>query len=151
MAKKTVITSIKYGNPEEGVLLFPQNSTLYATQLTEDVTGGEKDRVPFKAHNMQEVFEYYEPCISDIPLTAEDGGTTEETFSFREISDFDDKALIENSEQLSADKEKADAYDSIIRELEQSKTLRKVLRDKAMNGNLKNALKALLAELEEAE
>ena len=39
----------------------------------------------------------------------------------------------------------------MIRQLEKNKTLRNTLKDEAARGNLKNALKALLAELDEAD
>ena len=48
-------------------------------------------------------------------------------------------------------KAKSDAYNSVIRQLEKNKTLRNALKNDAARGDLKNALKALLAELEDAE
>ena len=48
-------------------------------------------------------------------------------------------------------KSKIDAYNSVIRQLEKNKGLRNALKDEAAKGNLKNALKALLAELEAAD
>jgi hypothetical protein len=59
--------------------------------------------------------------------------------------------LIEQSNLLSSKKAKIDAYNSVIRQLEKNKTLRNTLKDDASKENLKNALKALLTELENAE
>ena len=59
--------------------------------------------------------------------------------------------MIAHSELMSGAKNKIDAYNSVIRQLEKNKTLRNALKDEAARGNLKNALKALLAELDEAE
>ena len=73
------------------------------------------------------------------------------TIDFKSIKDFEDDSLIEQSELLSSEKGKIDAYNSVIRQLEKNKTLRNTLKDDAARVNLKNALKALLAEIEEAE
>ena len=59
--------------------------------------------------------------------------------------------LIEQSELMSSKKAKIDAYNSVIRQLEKNKTLRNTLKDDSSKENLKNALKALLSELEDAE
>ena len=74
-----------------------------------------------------------------------------ESFEFKSIKDFEDDSLIDQSELLGAEKGKIDAYNSVIRQLEKNKTLRNTLKDEAARGNLKNALKALLTEIEEAE
>ena len=63
-----------------------------------------------------------------------------ENFDFKSIKDFEDQALIEQSELLGAEMGKIDAYNSIIRQLEKNKTLRNTLKDEAARGNLKNAL-----------
>ena len=84
-------------------------------------------------------------------LETEEGGAIYEDFDFKSIKDFEDEQLIAQSELLSNTKGRIDAYNSVIRQLEKNKTLRNTLKDEAARGNLKNALKALLAELEEAE
>ena len=81
----------------------------------------------------------------------EEGGAVYEDFDFKSIKDFEDEALIANSALMSGAKSKIDAYNSVIRQLEKNKSLRTALKDEAARGNLKNALKALLAEIEAAE
>ena len=88
---------------------------------------------------------------SNIALETEEGGAVYENFEFRQIKDFEDEQLIEQSELLSGKKAKIDAYNSVIRQLEKNKTLRNTLKDDSSKENLKNALKALLTELEDAE
>jgi hypothetical protein len=56
-----------------------------------------------------------------------------------------------SGELLSKEKNKVDAYNAVIRQLEKNKTLRNALKNEAARGDLKDALKSLLAELEEAE
>ena len=100
---------------------------------------------------MKDVFEHYQPSKDGIALETEEGGAIYESFEFKQIKDFEDDQLIEQSELLSEKKGKIDAYNSVIRQLEKNKTLRNTLKDDASKENLKNALKALLTELEDAE
>ena len=151
MARKTVITKVLDVEAQDGIIEFPQNRTLYADQFTDDAPSSDEDREGFKAKNMKEVFEHYQPRKNGVTLETEDGGAIYEDFDFKSIKDFEDEQLIAQSELLSGTKDRIDAYNSVIRQLEKNKTLRNTLKDEAARGNLKNALKALLAELEEAE
>ena len=151
MAKKTVITKVLDANAQDGIIEFPQNRTLYADQFTDVAPNTDEDREGFKAKSMKEVFEQYQPSKEGIALETEEGGAVYENFEFRQIKDFEDEQLIEQSELLSGKKAKIDAYNSVIRQLEKNKTLRNTLKDDSSKENLKNALKALLTELEDAE
>ena len=138
-------------NAQDGVIEFPQNRTLYADQFTDIAPNTDEDREGFKAKSMKDVFEHYQPCKEGVTLSTEEGGAVYEDFEFRQIKDFEDEQLIAQSELLSGKKAKIDAYNSVIRQLEKNKTLRNALKNDAARGDLKNALKALLAELEDAE
>ncbi len=151
MARKTVITKVLDANAEDGIIEFPQNRTLYADQFTDEAPNTDEDREGFKPKNMKEVFEHYQPSKEGIALETEEGGAVYENFEFKQIKDFEDEQLIAQSELLSSKKAKIDAYNSVIRQLEKNKTLRNTLKDDASKENLKNALKALLSELEDAE
>lgn len=151
MAKKTVITKVLDANAQDGIIEFPQNRTLYADQFTDVAPNTDEDREGFKAKSMKEVFEHYQPSKEGIALETEEGGAVYENFEFRQIKDFEDEQLIEQSELLSGKKAKIDAYNSVIRQLEKNKTLRNTLKDDSSKENLKNALKTLLTELEDAE
>ena len=151
MAKKTVITKVLDAIAQDGIIEFPQNRTLYADQFTDVAPNTDEDREGFKAKSMKEVFEHYQPSKEGIALETEEGGAVYENFEFRQIKDFEDDQLIEQSELLSGKKAKIDAYNSVIRQLEKNKTLRNTLKDDSSKENLKNALKALLTELEDAE
>lgn len=150
MARKTVISKVLDVDAQDGIIEFPQNRTLYADQFTDEAPNTDEDREGFKPKNMKEVFEHYQPS-KGVELDTEEGGSVNEDFEFKSIKDFEDESLIEQSELLGAEKGKIDAYNSVIRQLEKNKTLRNTLKDEAARGNLKNALKALLAEIEEAE
>lgn len=151
MAKKTVVSKVKEENAQADVVEFPQNRTLYVDQFTDEAPSDDEAREAFKAKSMKDVFEHYQPSKEGITLSTEDGGIVYEDFEFRQLKDFEDEQLIAQSKLLSDDKAKIDAYNSVIRQLEKNKTLRNALKNDAARGDLKNALKALLAELEDAE
>lgn len=151
MAKKTVISKVLDAEAQDGIIEFPQNRALYADQFTDEAPNTDEEREGFKAKNMKEVFEHYQPSKKGVTLETEEGGAVFEDFDFKSVKDFDDEQLIAQSELLSEEQAKIDAYNSVIRQLEKNKTLRNTLKDEAARGNLKDALKALLAELEDAE
>ena len=151
MARKTVISKVLDVEAQDGIIEFPQNRALYADQFTDEAPQSDEDREGFKAKSMKDVFEHYQPSKKDVALENEEGGAVFEDFDFKSIKDFEDDALIANSALMSGAKSKIDAYNSVIRQLEKNKGLRNALKDEAAKGNLKNALKALLAELEAAD
>ncbi|MBO4811186.1 MAG: hypothetical protein J5552_06410 [Prevotella sp.] len=151
MARKTVITKVLDVEAQDGIIEFPQNRALYADQFTDEAPQSDEDREGFKAKSMKDVFEHYQPSKKDVALENEEGGAVYEDFDFKSIKDFEDDALIANSALMSGAKSKIDAYNSVIRQLEKNKSLRTALKDDAARDNLKNALKALLAEIEDAE
>ncbi len=151
MARKTVITKILDVNAQDGIIEFPQNRTLYVDQFTDEAPNTDEEREGFKPKNMKEVFEHYQPSKEGIALETEDGGSVYENFVFRQIKDFEDDQLIEQSAQLSDKKAKIDAFNAIIRQLEKNKPLRNALKDAASRGNLITVLKSLLQEIEQAE
>lgn len=151
MARKTVISKVVEENAQDGMIEFPQNRTLYADQFTDIAPNTDEDREGFKAKSMKDVFEHFQPSKEGITLSTEDGGAVYEDFQFKEIKDFEDEQLIAHSELLSERKTKIDSYNSVIRQLEKNKTLRNTLKNDAARDDLKNALKALLAELDGAE
>lgn len=149
MARKTVITKVLPVDAQDGIIEFPQNKTLYVDQFTENAPN--EERKGFQPKSMKDVFEEYQPAKEGVALTTEEDGTVYEDFEFRQIKDFEDEQLIAQSGLLSSMKAKIDAYNSVIRQLEKNKTLRNTLKDDASKENLKNALKALLSELEGAK
>ena len=151
MARKTVITKVLDANAQDGIIEFPQNRTLYADQFTDAAPITEEDREAFKAKSMKEVFEHYQPVKEGVTLETEEGGVVYEDFAFKQVKDFDDEQLIEQSQLLSSEKAKIDAYTSVIRQLEKNKTLRNTMKDDKSKESLKNALKARIAELDDAE
>lgn len=151
MARKTVISKVLPAKAEDGIIVAPDNRTLYADQFTENPPLTDDEREGFKAKNMKEVFEHYQPQKGGVELTTEEGGSVYENFEFRSVKDFDDEQLIGQSALLTKEQEKIDAYNSVIRQLQKNKSLRSTLKDAKARENLKNSLRAMLTELEDAE
>ncbi len=151
MAKKTVITKVLDTNAQDGIIEFPQNRTLYVDQFTDKAPNTDEERKGFRAKNMKDVFEHYQPSKEGVALETEEGGSVYEDFVFHQIKDFEDEQLIEQSALLSDKKAKIDAYNAIIRQLQKNKPLRNALKDPASRENLLKVLKALKSEIENAE
>ncbi len=151
MAKKTVITKVLDADAQDGVIEFPQNRTLYIDQFTDKAPNTDEEREGFKPKNLKEVFEHYRPSKEGVALETEEGGSIFEDFEFRQIKDFEDEQLIDQSALLSDKKAKIDAYNAIIRQLEKNKPLRNALKDAESKENLLKVLKSLLVEINEAE
>lgn len=151
MARKTVISKVLPAKAEDGIIEAPDNKTLYADQFTDQSPLTDDQRAPFKAKNMKEVFEHYQPQKGGVELRTEEGGSKFENFEFKSIKDFEDEQLIAQSELLTEEKEKIDAYNAVIHQLQKNKSLRNTFKDQAVKENLKNSLVALLAELKESD
>ena len=104
MARKTVISKVLDAEAQDGIIEFPQNRALYADQFTDDAPSSDEDREGFKAKSMKDVFEHYQPSKKDVALENEEGGAVFEDFDFKSVKDFEDDALIANSELMSAAK-----------------------------------------------
>lgn len=150
MARKTVITELVEEEGKDGIVLIPQNKTLYADQFTDKAPNTDEERKGFQAKNMDAVFAHYLPS-KEIQLEDEQGGTVNETFRFNSILDFEDEQLIEHSDYLRSEQDKIDALDKVLYQLEHNMTLRNVLKDENARNNFSAALKAMLAELETAD
>lgn len=150
MAKKTVITKVLGIEAQESVIEFPQNRTLYADQFTDRGPVTDEDRNGFNATSMEEVFKKYQPQ-KGIKLKTEDGKIIEETFEFKSIQDFEDEQLIKYSKLLRKEQDNIDAYNSIIHHLQNDETLKEAIKDDTLRSDLRNALMALLAELNDNE
>ena len=129
---------------------LPPNRTLYVDQFTDEAPQYDEDRTPFAAKNMKDVFEHYQPS-KRVELQDENDAVVSEEFSFTEIKDFEDEQLIAQSKLLSEEQAKINTYNTVARQLEKSKAIRTALRDDAVRGHLCDALRALLAELENAD
>lgn len=130
----------------EGIIGFPQNRTLYVDHFSGGNPMISSVFDGFQASDMESVFEHYQPA-KEVDLKNENGEYVVEEFRFRSIDDFEDEQLIEQSELLSAENDKIETYNDIIRQIEKNKTLRNILLDEKTSADLKKAISSLIAEL----
>lgn len=147
MATKTVISKYTGLEAVDGVIEFPQDKTLYVDQFTDNppIKPGEV----FRAQTLSDVFDHYQPEKKGVRLTNMEGQIVKENFKFHSLNDFDDKNLIEQSGYLHGLQEAIDAYKNIEQQLMKNKVLKRALNDDDSRQNLVDALKALLAELQQ--
>lgn len=150
MASKTYITKLIEELGEDGIKVLRQDRTLYADQFTDEAPRYEEDRQIFNPGSMKDVFEHYQPSKT-VELQDEDDAAVTEEFSFTDIKDFEDERLIKQSKLLTEKQAKIDTFTAVARQIEKSKAMRSALREDNVRDNLKNALKAILAELKNAE
>lgn len=147
MATKTVISKYTGLEAVDGVIEFPQDKTLYVDQFTDNppIKPGEV----FKPQTLSDAFDHYQPEKKGVRLTNMEGQIVKENFKFHGLNDFDDKNLIEQSSYLHGLQEAVDAYKNIEQQLMKNKVLKRALNDDDSRRNLVDALKALLAELQQ--
>lgn len=147
MATKTVISKYTGLEAVDGVIEFPQDKTLYVDQFTDNppIKPGEV----FRPKTLTDVFDHFQPEKKGVRLSNTEGQIVKENFKFRSLNDFDDKNLIEQSDYLHGQQEAVEAYTNIEQQLMRNKVLKRALSDDESRQNLVNALKALLAELQQ--
>jgi hypothetical protein len=89
----------------------------------------------------------------EVDFTDEEGATGNEVLKFNEHRAFEAQGgkenSVKNSEFLSSVKLKIDTNAKIRKSIEQNRKLREILKDASAKEELKEMLKAMLAELEE--
>jgi len=129
------------------VQAISQNKTLIVDQFTNSVSEPELLQ---EAKNIKDVFEHFKPEV-DVEFSNENGESVSETLKFREIKDFDvdngKGQLVQNSEFLMSVKSNIEASAKMKKQIETNKKLRDVLNNTADKESLKNALQAMLDEL----
>lgn len=133
-------------NDWEGVISFPQNRTLYIDQFSEKESAASTILEGFQALDLEYVFDHYKPS-KEVGLVNEDGELVVKQFQFRSVEDFEDDFLIEQSELLTAEKNKIDTCNEMIRQMEKNKSLRSKLLDENACASLIKCIVALMAEL----
>lgn len=127
------------------------NKTLMIDQYTSDAEPGNPELVE-DIRNIGDAFAHFKPSV-EVDFTDEDGGAVNETLHFNELRDFEAQGgkgrLVANSEFLSSIKKKVDINAKIRKNIEQNRKLRDILKDESSRKELKEMLKALLAELEQ--
>ncbi len=124
-----------------GVEILDTNKTLFVSALNEKA--GE-DPQPVSCKTIEEVFERFQPKM-EVPVTDEEGSTTEEELEFKQVSDFTPDAVITQSTQLRAVQQELLLLKDMLQQLRKNTPLRKAIdssdRETLIRG-LQEALKA---------
>lgn len=127
------------------------NKTLMIDQYTSDAEPGNPEFVE-NIQTISDAFAHFKPKV-EVDFVDEEGGSVNEVLKFNELRDFEAQGgkgnLVKNSEFLSSVKLKIDINAKICKSIEQNRKLREILKDATAQNELKEMLKAMLAELEE--
>lgn len=126
------------------------NKTLMIDQYTADAEPGNPELVE-NIQNIEDAFAHFKPSV-EVDFIDEEGGSVNEKLHFGELRDFEAQGgkgkLVENSAFLSGVKKKIDTNVKIRKSIEQNRKLRDILKDASAKEELKEALRAMLEELE---
>ncbi len=126
------------------------NKTLMMDQYTSDVEPGNPELVE-DIQTIDDAFAHFKPTV-EVDFIDEEGGSVNEKLHFSELRDFEAQGgkgkLVTNSAFLSGVKQNIDVNTKIRKNIEQNRKLRDILKDSSSREELKEMLKAMLAELE---
>lgn len=126
------------------------NKTLMIDQYTSDAEPGNPELVE-DIETIDDAFAHFKPSV-EVDFIDEEGGSVNEKLHFSELRDFEAQGgkgkLVSNSTFLSGVKQKIDVNTKIRKNIEQNRKLRDILKDSSSREELKEMLKAMLAELE---
>lgn len=127
------------------------NKTLMMDQYTSDVEPGNPELVE-DIQSIDDAFAHFKPSV-EVDFIDEEGGSVNEKLHFSELRDFEAQGgkgrLVANSAFLSGVKQNIDVNTKIRKNIEQNRKLRDILKDSSSREELKEMLRAMLAELED--
>ena len=132
------------GRPNEMFVDIPQNRTLIMEKLTKDAPN-----MPEVVHGLQtaqQVFAHYKPQIA-VEFEDAEGFIKRETLTFNDIDDFELRRITEQSAFLKDNTVRKDEYLKIIYQLNSNTQLRAATADPEARKTLLDAIKAMIAEL----
>ncbi len=132
------------GDANEALNEIPQNRTLIAGKLTPNAPV--KPEVVEGLRTVEDVFEHFEPELK-MPFEDKEGGTVNETLSFKNLGDFGKKGIIDNSVFLKELQIESDQYKKIIKQLKTNKILKSALQDPEAKEALVQTIDALINEI----
>jgi hypothetical protein len=138
----------KSDNASEGITDIPLNRTLLIEKLTADA--------PFKPEiveglkTVDDVFLHFQPQV-EVEFDTEDGASLNEVLSFQSLSHFGKQGIVNQSTYLQGLTAEVSDYQRLIKQLKSNKIFKAVLENPDAKAAYIAALKALAAELDEAE
>lgn len=145
--KPGIATTILMPEPDgEGFVEISPNKTLFVQKLSYD--DPIKPEIVEGLQTVEQVFDHFKPAC-DVEMDREDGSTSKENFKFGGLGDFDVKSLINQSPFLRNLNLENDAFLKILKQLKTNKSLKNVIENGDTKAAFVNALKAMVAELDD--
>lgn len=124
---------------------LPQNRTLFTQQLTHEPAV--KPEIVHGLTNVESVFEHYKPSV-EMEFSTEEGTTSKETLTFKNLGDFGSKGITNQSEFLNNLKNKQEELLKVIKQLRTNKLLLTALKDPEAKASIISALENLKSEID---
>ncbi len=131
----------------ESIADIPSNRTLLIQKLTKEAPVSPE--AIYGLQTVEDVFEKFAPSL-DLEFTDENGADVKENMEFKNLGDFNPKAIKENSDFLSRLNTEKEQFTKITRQLATNRALKKALENPetrdAIVELLEHSLKEIVAE-----
>lgn len=128
----------------EAISNIPSNRTLLIQKLTNEAPVAPE--AVYKLETVEAVFEKFAPKL-DVEFQDETGTDVKETINFRNLGDFNPKAIQENSQFLNKLNVEKEQNTKIVRQLTSNRALKKALDNPDTRAAIIEALESSLGEI----
>ena len=128
----------------EAISNIPANRTLLIQKLTNEAPV--TPEAVYKLETVEAVFEKFAPKV-DVEFQDETGADVKETINFRNLGDFNPKAIQENSQFLNKLNVEKEQNTKIVRQLTSNRALKKALDNSETRAAIIDALESSLSEI----
>jgi len=128
----------------EAISNIPSNRTLLIQKLTSEAPV--TPEAVYKLETVEQVFEKFQPKI-EATFQDENGSEVKETINFKNLGDFNPKAIQENSQFLNKVNIEKEQHTKIVRQLTSNRALKKALDNPDTRAAMIEVLESSLAEM----
>lgn len=128
----------------EAISNIPSNRTLLIQKLTNEAPV--TPEAVYKLETVEQVFEKFQPKI-EATFQDENGSDVKETINFKNLGDFNPKAIQENSQFLKKLTVEKEQHTKIVRQLTSNRALKKALDNPDTRAAMIEVLEASLSEM----
>lgn len=128
----------------EAISNIPSNRTLLIQKLTSEAPV--TPEAVYKLETVEQVFDKFQPKI-EATFQDENGSEVKETINFKNLGDFNPKAIQENSQFLNKVNIEKEQHTKIVRQLTSNRALKKALDNPDTRAAMIEVLESSLAEM----
>ncbi len=128
----------------EAISNIPSNRTLLIQKLTSEAPV--TPEAVYKLETVEQVFDKFQPKIA-ATFQDENGSEVKETINFKNLGDFNPKAIQENSQFLNKVNIEKEQHTKIVRQLTSNRALKKALDNPDTRAAMIEVLESSLAEM----